>query len=72
MKVSRGIASDFLQNHLIPVEQAVDGRGLVTWVGPACHIDAAEASEDNKRNPRVKNAMFVLLFNFVCILFSCY
>lgn len=66
LKISREIVNDF------PFEQVVDGGGSVTNMAPACHIDIAETSESNEQNPRVKKGMFVLLFNIVCGLLSCY
>jgi hypothetical protein len=66
LKISKEIVNDF------PFEQAVDGEGSVTNMAPACHIDIVQTSESNKQNPRVKKGVFVLLFNIVCGLLSCY
>jgi hypothetical protein len=66
LKISKEIVSDF------PLEQGVDGGGSVTNMVPACHIDIVETSESNEQNPRVKKGTFVLLFNIVCGLLSCY
>jgi hypothetical protein len=66
LKISKDIVNDF------PFEQAVDEGRSVTNLAPACHIDIVETSESNEQNPRVKKVMFVLLFNIVCGLLSCY